>query len=118
MRQIAFICCAKFMSDSLSVSLGSGLYIPNINEVRVRTRQGLVYFIANDKMLEMRTPAAHKTGFAMVKKAGEALPGEFVKLVINGSALSFLPKSAKQIGAALLRRADAADDFQLQRVRK
>jgi len=71
-----------------------------------------VYLLVDDKMLEMRTPAAHKTGFALVKQAGEALPGEFVVLKVNGYALNFPPKSATQVGGALLRKADDADDFQ------
>jgi hypothetical protein len=106
------------MSDSLSVSLSTDLYVPRLAEIRVRHRHDFVYLIVGDKAVEMRTPAAHRTGFALVKKAGEALPGEFVKLVINGVALNFPPKSAKQIGASLLRKADAVDDFQLQRVSK
>jgi len=100
------------MTDALSVTRANGLLVPNIREVRARTRHGLVYLLVDDKMLEMQTPAAHKTGFALVKQSGEALPGEFVVLKVNGYALNFPPKSAKQVGAALLRKADDADDFQ------
>jgi len=80
--------------------------------VSVRHREGMVYLLANGKVLPLRTPAAHATGFALVKEAGLALDTEFVVLEINGAALNFPTKSAKQIGAALLRKADAADDFQ------
>jgi len=73
--------------------------------------------LINDKMLEMRTPVAHKTGFAMVKNAGEASPNEFVVLKVNGYALNFPPKSAKQVGGSLLRKADDADDYQLRMVK-
>jgi len=100
------------MTDSLQVTLNSGVFVPNVKEVRARTRQGLVYLLVDDKMLEMQTPAAHKTGFALVKQAGEALPGEFVVLKVNGYALNFPPKNAKQVGGSLLRKADDADDFQ------
>ena len=100
------------MTDSLEVTKSAGIFVPNVNEVRARTRNGLVYLLINDKVLEMRTPAAHKTGFALVKHAGEAGPSEFVVLKVNGYALNFPPKSAKQVGGALLRKADVADDFQ------
>jgi hypothetical protein len=51
----------------------------------------------------------------MVKQAGSALPGEHVVLKVNGDALNFPPEGAKQVGAALLRKADDADDFQIMR---
>jgi hypothetical protein len=103
------------MNDGLEVSLSTGLYVPNVQQATAATRNGLVYLLIDGKMLEMRTPAAHKTGFAMVKQAGSALPGEHVVLKVNGDALNFPPEGAKQVGAALLRKADDADDFQIMR---
>lgn len=105
------------MSDTLQVQKDSGIFVPNVAKVRVRQQQGFVYLIAGSKTLEMRTPVAHRIGFALVKQAGEIFPGEHIQLVINGSALNFDEKGAKQVGAALLRKADCADDFQ-QRIHK
>ena len=68
--------------------------------------------LIDGKVLEMRTPKAHRTGFDLVKQAGEALPNEFVVLSVNGETFDFLPHIAKQVGASLLRKADDADDFQ------
>ena len=99
-------------NDILEVTRSAGFFSPNVGAVVVRQVYGMVYMFIDEKILEMRTPAAHKTGFAMVRHAGEALENEFVILRINGVALNFPPKSAKQVGAALLRRADDADDFQ------
>lgn len=103
-------------NDILEVTRSAGFFSPNVGMVAVRQRYGLVYLFVDDRdPLEMRTPAAHKTGFALVKMAGEALQNklnEFVVLRINGVALNFPPKGAKKVGAALLRRADDADDFQ------
>jgi len=100
------------MNNKMEVTRSAGFFSPNVNEVRVRQRYGLVYLMAGDKVLEMRTPLAHKTGFDLVKQAGEALPGEFVILRVNGQELNFLSHQAKQIGGSLLRKADDADDFQ------
>ena len=101
------------MTDSIEVTRKAGIYHPNVQKVVVpQQKNGLVYALINDSLLEMRTPAAHKVGFALVRQAGEASPSENIVLLINGVALNFPPKGAKQFGAALLRRADDADDFQ------
>ena len=64
----------------LEVTRSAGFFTPNVNAVRVNQRYGLVYLMAGGKVIEMRTPAAHKTGFALVKQAGEALHNEFIIL--------------------------------------
>lgn len=102
------------MSDSIEVSLQKGFFHQTV-EVRVRSRHGLVYLKVGDKVLPMQTPAAHRLGMAMVTKGGEAQPGELVIVKINGEGLQFPPSNAKQVGGALLRKADDADDFQQQR---
>ena len=100
-------------NDIIEVTRSAGIFLPNVGKVTVRQQYGLVYLFVDDHdPVELHTPAAHKTGFALVQLAGEALQNEFVVLRINGVALNFPPKSAKQVGAALLRRADDADDFQ------
>lgn len=99
----------------MQVDIGTGIFVRNTQTIRAAHRNGLVYMEVNGRVLEMRTPVAHRVGFALVKKAGEALPNEFIKLVINGYALNLPSKSAKKVGAALLRKADHADDFQRQR---
>ena len=100
-------------NDMLEVTRSAGFFSPNVNAVRVRHQYGLVYLFVDDHdPLEMKTLAAHKTGFAMVKHAGEALHNEFVILKVNGVALNFPPKSAEKVGVALLRKSDDADDFQ------
>jgi len=99
-------------TDQIAVERSTGIYTPNVGACRARTRAGLVYLFIDDKPIELHTPDAHKLGFAMVKQGGEAMPQEFIVVKVNGVALNFPPKSAKQVGAAILRRADAADDFQ------
>ena len=105
------------MTDTIEITRSRGILTGVNFTVRVRSRYGLVYWMIGDKApLEMRTPAAHKTGFALVKHASEAIAGELVVVKINGENLTFLPEHATQIGGALLRKADDADDFQQHRV--
>lgn len=79
---------------------------------RVRDRQGLVYWAIGEKVIELKTPRAHQAGFDMVRQAGEAEPSELIVVTINGEEVDFPPELAMQVGGALLRKADAADDFQ------
>ena len=104
------------MTDSIEVSRSVEILTVGTFTVRVRSRYGLVYWLIGDKVLELRTPAAHKTGFALVKHASEATANELVVVKINGEKIQFPPSNAKQVGAALLRKADDADDFQQQRI--
>ena len=52
---------------------------------------------------------------ARFKKAGEALAGDFVSLLINSKELQLLPQQALQVGGAILRKFEDADDYQLNR---
>jgi hypothetical protein len=103
------------MSDSIEVDLDRGLYEGRYAQTRVRTQGGLVCWLVGDKAVTMRTLVAHRVGFALVKKSAEAGPGELVSVKINGDSIQFIPNNARQVGGALLRKADDADDFQIQR---
>ena len=101
------------LSDTLELARSAGIFFTNVNVIRVpQQKYGLVGLVIDGRAVTMNTTKAHRTGFDMVKHAGEALHNEFVVLKINGVALNFPPKGAKKVGAALLRRADDADDYQ------
>ena len=101
----------------IEVTRSAGFFSPNVDRGFVRQRHGFVYlFIDGRTPLKMRTPTAHKTGFAMVVQAAKALPNEFVVLKVNGEELNFPSPAAKQVGGSMLRKADDADDFQIQRL--
>jgi len=102
------------MSDKIEITRKKAVYIASTLVIRVRSRHGLVYWFIGAKPVEMTTTAAHDTGFAMVMQADQAEPGELVIVKINGVAVQFLPHNAKQVGGALLRKADDADDFQMR----
>lgn len=97
---------------NISVDLCTGICEVPADTVSAAMRKGMVYLVVGAKVLEMNTTNAVETGLAMVTKAGEAMPNEFVRLKARGLSLDFPSISANQIGAALLRKADVADDFQ------
>jgi len=100
------------MSDRIEITRKRAVYSDSTLVIRVRSRHGLVYWFIGEKPLKMTTTAAHDSGFGMVMQADLAEPGELVIVKINGVAVQFLPHNAKQVGGALLRKADDADDFQ------
>lgn len=106
------------MNDSVSISLQKAVYQGQNMTVRVRSEYGHVFAAFNDRVLEMKTPAAHRMGLELVKKGGEAAADELVIVKINGKEIQFDANNAKQVGGALLRKADDADDFQQQRTSK
>jgi len=104
-------------NNSISIDLSAGFFTGNTKRIVLRDERGLVVMFINDAKIEFRTPAAHKAGFALVKKASQALPGEFVVMNINGQDIELPPAQAKKIGVSMLRRSDSADDYQLNRGR-
>ena len=79
----------------------------------IRQRGPSVYVFVDGVGGEVTTTTAHRAGFDLVKLASESLPGECVVLKINGEGIDMPPPQGKQVGAALLRKSDAADDWQL-----
>ena len=86
----------------------------DIRTVVVRQERDSVVVFVGAKRLEMRTPAAVKVGMALARAKTEAAPGDFVRFEINGEPLDLLPDVAAQVGGAVLRKADQADDWQRQ----
>jgi hypothetical protein len=99
----------------ITVELHAGPYAPSVDAFRVGHRFGSVILTLGDKLLEMGTVIAHRTGFQLVKKAHEAKHvNACVRLRVESSDFLLLPNEATQLGGALLRKADDADDFQRQ----
>ena len=99
----------------IKVNLSSGVYKGGHYKIVVRSENGQVIVFIDQSRLEFNTPTAFKLGFTMVKKAGEALVGDFVSLLINSKELQLLPSQALQVGGAILRKFEDADDYQLNR---
>ncbi len=104
------------MSNStITIDLSRGIYAPEYMKITIGSRYGNVYCHINDKTVEFSTVAAHKAGFALVVKASQAIEGEFIEMKVNNRSIHMLPAQAYQVGGALLRKIDDADDFQLLR---
>lgn len=103
------------MSDRIEIDLKSGFFTDSCHQIRVRAVYDHVLMLISSKVVKMATPAAHKAGFALAKKAGEALCGEFVIMTVNGEKFELPPESALSLGGALLRKADHVDDYQLRK---
>lgn len=90
-----------------------GVLIPSHHEIRVKHVQGEVAVLVDGKTAEvLNTVATHRIGFAMIRLADACRDG-FIRISINGKPIDVTGEIAKKIGAALLRKADQADDFQL-----
>ena len=93
------------------------VYVPDYSTIVARQNAGMVYLIFDyTKAVELTTLIAHKIGYsiAMAKLA----PDEMIVLVINGERVELLWGIAQKVSTALLRKADAADDWQIQQRRK
>jgi hypothetical protein len=64
------------------------------------------------------TTTVHPVGFQLVRLAQKAQKGDVVVFNINGTDIDLPPDKATKVGAALLRKADFADDWQLEHRRR
>ena len=103
--------------NNISVELKHGIYEPKAIEIRTRSEHGRVLMLINGSVLDFSTIAAHKAGFALVKKKTEANKGDYIVLKINNQNIDLLPMHAQKVGVALLRKADDADEYQLRMVK-
>lgn len=103
--------------NSISVDRRSGILEPRAHRIAVRSRYGSVLMNIDGKIIELTTIVAHRIGMDLVCKANDCLPSELINVNINNEKLGLLPEHATQIGGALLRKADDADDWQLENLK-
>ncbi len=103
------------MSDTLQIDLEKTplVYIPTIGRIVARHTFGKVWLFIDDKRVELSTTIAHGIGMAIFR--AKIAPDEMIVLTINGERIELLWPMAKRLAVALLRKADDADDWQLQR---
>ena len=90
-----------------------GVLIPSTHEIRVKAVGGKIGVLVDGKPAEtLSTVETHRNGFDMIRLADKCHDG-FIRIRINGKPIDVTGELAKKIGAALLRKADQADDFQL-----
>ena len=92
----------------------AGVYMPPFKNIIAQHRLGKVYLVLDDKAVEMTTILAHKIGMKIGLMIPKLAPNELVKLTINRKPLELLPQVAQKVSTALLRKADQADDWQLE----
>lgn len=78
----------------------------------VRMREGRVILIIDDKAVNMNTVTAHKIGLAL--GTTQVPPDAMLRLSVNGETVDLPDPIDKRLCAGLLRKADAADDWQRQ----
>jgi hypothetical protein len=86
--------------------------------IAVRQDGPYVVVFIDGRGIQFLTTDIHKVGYDMVVKSSQALPGDSVVMEINGVDIDLPPKQATQVGGALLRKADFADDWQLHHGRR
>ena len=82
----------------------------------VRRVEGRIHMFINDKQIDMNTTNAHDMGIAL--GITQLAPDEMSILTINGERVDLYDPLAYKLSAALLRKADDADDWQINRKRK
>lgn len=103
--------------NSISVDRRSGILELKAHRIVVRSRYGSVFINIDGAIIELTTIVAHRIGLDLVCKANDCLPSEQINVNINNKKLGLLPTHATQIGGALLRKADDADDWQLENLK-
>ena len=115
-------------------------YNPGVRTIRVGDRGPVLFFAIDETaIIQLSTLQAWRTGCDLVTNAGSCIDadsalfggtvdnwraqltfklspgkdGNLVVLTINGREIELLPRHATQLGGSLLRRADTADDWQL-----
>lgn len=94
------------------------LDIPQGVVIAVRASGPYVVVFIDGAGLPFLTTTVHPIGFAMIRLAQQSERGDVVVFNINGVGIDLPPDKARQIGAALLRKADTADDWQLEHNRR
>lgn len=86
--------------------------------IAVRASGPYVVVFIDGVGLPFLTTTVHPVGFQLVRLAQQAEKGDVVVFNINGTDIDLPPDNARQVGAALLRKADFADDWQLEHRRR
>jgi len=90
------------------------VYVPTHGQIVCRSRHGMVYLFVDTRGVELTTVTAHDIGYTIAMTLPKLDQSEMVVIVINGERVELLPEIARKVSTALLRKADDADDWQLQ----
>jgi len=112
--------------NTIRISRNSGQYVQRENWIGIRWQGPYVVLLIDNKTIPITTVQAHAVGWQMLREADDCIreanngvlwnghrARQSVILTVNGQSLNISPAKARKIAAALLRKADYADDFQL-----
>jgi len=100
---------------NIDIALIPTIHIP-VEKTIIRSKLGRVYLSIGSKVVELSTITAHKIGMAIFNAKIDY--NELIVLEINKERFEYLWPNAKKVAAGLLRKADDADDWQLNRRKK
>ena len=86
-------------------------YEPIINRITAQHHYGMVRLNIGDKFIELSTTVAYDIGRVIMM--ADVAPDEMIVLVVNGERVELLLSIAERVAVALLRKADDADDWQI-----
>lgn len=98
----------------MKVDIKKGIYSGETHQIRVGHRCGKVLLAIDESALEYNTIDAFKLGWDIVTKAGILQHNELVTVRINGKMIELPQQQSLQVGGALLRKCDDADDYQIR----
>lgn len=80
----------------------------------VRHEYGDVVIYSGDSLVRLSTIVAHKMGMAINSLVQKIEPDALIELAVSGQSLKMEPRVAMKVAGAILKKADDADDYQLQ----
>jgi len=98
----------------LTVDVTRNIYQPKHVSIVIRHELGNVIMFIDGKRVEMTTITAHGIGMAIAKAVPQLEQGEIIEVNINKEPIQLIGGYAMKVAGALLRKADDADDWQLQ----
>ncbi len=117
----------KLVAPDHSFRVGRSPKQPTSHWIGIRNQGPYLVVLINKATLLLTTVQAHKQGWELLRTADDCIrtsndgvlwrghqSNQSVVWTINGSSVVMQPARARKIAAALLRRSDYADDFQLQ----
>ena len=103
-------------SDNLTIRIDKQPIFPKYpDRIVARHVEGRVHLYVGMSGVDLSTVAAHKVGLAIAKATPQLDINELIVLEINKERFDLPRITANQVSTALLRKADAADDYQLNK---
>lgn len=99
--------------DTLAVARGK--WTPEIKSLPIRVvhRTGLIDVVIGNRVAQFDTIKAHDLGKVIIQLALNSTADEAIILIVNGERIGLTLDQAKNLAKGLLRKADSADDFQI-----